>query len=204
MITTEKIKIFDRYDGNIDGFARSGREHEKKLLDDDEWSVIDNLHQDIELINKRLAAQTYVAQTLIKLKENCDLDSFAILTSKIESYKDFQKVSEILKHIESYTNADSETGFSSFESTKQFLDDLNQDIINIENCDFSTLGKVNIEFLPTSTYQEISISNGWSETYIKLSKDFDELFKKLIERKTEQNNTLPKVGRKWLQKFFGS
>lgn len=58
MITTEKIKIFNSYGGDSEGLARVGRDSEKKLFDHNDWSVIGNFYQDIELINKRLSAQT--------------------------------------------------------------------------------------------------------------------------------------------------
>jgi hypothetical protein len=63
---------------------------------------------------------------------------------------------------------------------------------------------VQTEFLPTSTYQEISISNGWGDNYIKLSSEFDKLYEKLIERKTAHNSSSPKAGCLWWQKLFGS
>ncbi|TCC86446.1 hypothetical protein EZ428_15190, partial [Pedobacter frigiditerrae] len=88
MITIDKIKIFDSYGGDIDGLARVGRESEKKLFDNNDWSLIDGLYQDIELINKRFAAQTYIDQTITKLKDNCDIESFDLFTSRIEYYKD--------------------------------------------------------------------------------------------------------------------
>jgi hypothetical protein len=204
MITTEKIKIFNSYGGDIDGLARNSRSNDHNLISDNEWSLIDNFFQDIELINNGLAAQTYIEQTLLRLKENCDSDSFQMLTDKIECYKDFQKVAEILTQIKSFVNTNSDTVWSRFDSTEQFLADLNKDIINIESCNFLTLDKVNTEFGPTSTYQEISISNGWGDNYIKLSDKFDKLYIKLTERKTAHNSTLPKAGRSWLQKLFGS
>src|SRR4051812_18575549 len=104
MITTEKIKIFNSYGGDIDGLTRNSRSNDHNLISDNEWSLIDNFFQDIELINKGLAAQTYIEQTLLKLKENCDSDSFETLTNKIECYKDFQKVAEILNQIKSLVN----------------------------------------------------------------------------------------------------
>jgi hypothetical protein len=181
MITIEKIKIFNSYSGDIDGFARVGCDNEKKLFDNSDWSLIENLIQDIELINKKIVAQTYINQTLLKLKVNCDRESFELLTNKIEYFKDFQKVAEILKQIKSHTNLDSDTVWTRFDSTELFLADLNQDITNIENCCLTALDKVQMEFLPTSTYQEISISNGWGYNYIELSNDFDKLYIKLTE-----------------------
>lgn len=204
MITVEKIKIFNSYGGDIDGLARNSRTNDHNLITDNEWALIDNFFQDIELINKRLAAQTYIDQTFTKLKDKCDRDSYELFVSKIECYKDFQKVADILKQIKIFVKADTDIVWSRFDSLENFLADLNQDISNIENCNFVTLDKVQTEFLPTSTYQEISISNGWGDDYIKLSNDFDKLYNKLTERKTAHNSTLPKAGRTWIQKLFGN
>ena len=38
MITIEKNKIFDNDGGDIDGLARVGRDYEKKLFDNNDWS----------------------------------------------------------------------------------------------------------------------------------------------------------------------
>lgn len=204
MITVEKIKIFNRYGGDIDGLARNSRSNDHNLITDNEWTLIDNFFQDIELINKRLAAQTYVEGTFVKLRDKCDRDSYELFVSKIEFYKDFQNVVDILRQIKKNIKADTDIVWARFDSLENCLADLNQDISNIKNCNFVTLDKVQSEFLPTSTYQEISITNGWGNDYIKLSNDFDKLYNKLTERKTAHNNTLPKAGRSWLQKFFGN
>lgn len=204
MITIEKIKIFDRYVGDIDSFARSGRDHEKKLLNNNEWFLIDNFYQDIELISKKLADQGYTEQTIVKIKDNCDRESFDLFANRIESYKDFQTVAEILNQIKVFISKDPDTVYAGFDYADKFLEELNQDIKKIENCDYQTLEKVHVEFLPTCTYQELSLSNGWSDKYIVLSTDFDQIYERMIERKTAHNSTLPKVGRKWWQELFSS
>jgi hypothetical protein len=204
MITTEKVKIFNSYGGDIDGLARVGREYDKNLFDNDDWPLIDNLFQDIELINKGLAAQTYIDKTIAKLKENCDNDSYELFVSKIECYKAFQKVADILKQIKAFISQDTDTVWAGFDNADKFLEELNQDIEKIENCNFETLEKVHIEFLPTCTYQELSMSNGWSDKYLELSTEFDRIYEWMTERKTAHNSTLPKAGRSWWQKLFGS
>ena len=202
MITTEKLRIFNKYGRDIDELARVGADYEKQLFDNNDWSIIYGLQQDIALINNGLAAQTFIDQTFIKLRENCDKDGFEILTNNIIYYKDFQKIAEILKHIKLLTNLDSDTVWSRFDSTEQFLADLNQDVKNIENCCFSTLDKVQSEFLPTSTYQEISISNGWGEKYIRLSNDFDKIELRLIKIKTAHNMQYSQKGFQWYAKLI--
>ena len=56
---------------------------------------------------------------------------------------------------------------------------LKQDIEKIEYCDFNTLEKINTEFGPTSTYQEISISAGWGQEFLIIAEEFDHLFLRL-------------------------
>ncbi len=203
MITIEKVKIFDSYGGDFDGLARVGREYEKKMFDNNDWSLIDNFYQDSELINKGLAAQTYIEQTFAKLKENCDQESFDWFVNRIGLYKDFQKVAEILKQIKTFITKDTDTVWAGFDNADKFLEELNQDIQKIKNCDFQTLEKVHVEFLPTCTYQELSMSNGWGDKYIQLSTDFDKTYERMTERKTSHNGTLPKARRSWWQKLFG-
>ncbi len=75
-MTTEKLKKYYSYGVNIDRLARVERNHEKKLFDNYDWSIISSIFQDIELIKKGLAAQTDIDQTIDKLKLKCDNDSF--------------------------------------------------------------------------------------------------------------------------------
>jgi hypothetical protein len=205
MITLEKLRIFDKYDGDVDQLARIGRNYEKSQFDKNDWSIIDNICQNIELINKGLVAQNYLEKTLKSIKENCDQTSFDILTSKINFYNDFQRVSEILKQIKELIKSDSDTVWGGYENAGEFLAELNKDIEQIEVCDFNTLNKVQSEFLPASTYQEISVSNDWSDNFLFLAEDFDKLYKRIKEVKTAHNNsTLPKAGRNWWKRLFGS
>ncbi|WP_165501728.1 hypothetical protein, partial [Pedobacter frigiditerrae] len=149
------------------------------------------------------AAQTYIDQTITKLKDNCDIESFDLFTSRIEYYKDFQKVAGILKQIKAFISKDTDTVWAGFDNADKFLDELNQDIEKIENYNFQTLEKVHVEFLPTCTYQELSMSNGWSDKYLELSTEFDKIYELMTERKTAHNSTLPKTGQLWLKKLFG-
>jgi hypothetical protein len=183
MITTEKLKIYDSYGGDCDGLTRVGRDHEKKLFDNDDWSIISSLYQDIELIKKGLAAQTYIDKTIDKLKLHCDKDSFAKLSSDLPLYNDFQKLVDLLVQIKLRTHSDTDVVWAGFDNVNDFLADLNHDINRLGYCDFATLEKVNYCFFPTGKYQEISISNGWGDDFIKLADNFDKLYNGLTEKK---------------------
>ncbi len=179
MITTEKLKVFNSYGGDIDGLARVGRDHEKALFDNDDWYIISSFYQDIELIKNRLAAQTYIDQTIDKLKLNCDKDSFEKLTNDLPLYNDFQKVVDLLEKIKLRIHPDTDVVWANFDSVDVFLADLNHDIDRLSYCDFATLRKVNYSFGPTGKYQEIATSNSWGDDFIKLADNFDRLHKGL-------------------------
>ena len=69
---------------------------------------------------------------------------------------------------------------------------MNLDIENIENCNFESLNNVNAGFLPTSTYQELSLSNGWSSQYFVIAEDFDKVYEKICTRREKFNISDPK------------
>lgn len=72
MITEDKIKIFKRYDGDIDSWARSGSKREKFIMTDNDWYIIDALIQDLLLVKKGLTSLEFTNTLNSKLKENCD------------------------------------------------------------------------------------------------------------------------------------
>ena len=94
-------------------------------------------------------------------------------------YKEYQEIVKILEEIKSYINEDTDTTWAGFKDAKDFLIELNKDINLLKLCDYETLEKVNIEFLATSTYQELSLSNGWSDEYLILASKFDDLYLKI-------------------------
>ncbi len=72
MITQDKIKIYKKYSGDIDSWARSGSKKEKLVMNDDDWYVIDGLIQDFSLVKKGLTSLTFGNDLNNKLKEKCD------------------------------------------------------------------------------------------------------------------------------------
>jgi hypothetical protein len=72
MITQDKIKIYTKYGGDIDNWARSGSKKEKLVMNDNDWYLIDSLIQDLTLIKNGLAALSFHSDVNYKLKENCD------------------------------------------------------------------------------------------------------------------------------------
>jgi hypothetical protein len=194
-INIEHLKFYQKYNGDIDGFLRQNQKTALEVYENDIdniWSEITNKLQDIKLINERLCSEEYSLNSLIDLKQKCDEETYLVFISKIDNFKNFKKISEILKKIRDKINPKTDTVWAGFDNPKILKEELNQDIEKIEQCDYETLEKVNIQFMPTSTYQELSLSNGWSEEYIKISNEFDDVYRKTIK---ENKNTETK--KKW-------
>lgn len=190
VINIEKLKIYNSYGGDIDGICRNNRPIEKAVFGnslDNTWNLITNKLQDIELISKRLVSYEYKKTVLTELEEITDKETFKLFTDKIPFYSDFQKVRQILETIKNWTTDETDTVWAGYDNGKEFLIDLNTDIEKMSFCDFETLDKINMEFAPTSTYQEISLSNGWSEDFLKLAEQFDILYN-VIKKQTVKEN----------------
>lgn len=182
LVNIKKLKIYNSYGGDIEGIRRSHLQNEKAFFGDRldaTWALITTKLQDIELISKGLASYEYTGSTLMELYEVTDAESFKLFTDKIPFYSDFQKVRQILETIKAWTTDETNTLWAGYDCGKEFLIDLNADIEKIRFCDFETLERLKMEFAPTSTYQEVSLSNDWADEYLKLAEQFDSLYMRI-------------------------
>lgn len=190
-INIEQLKIYSSYGGDIDGICRNNQQTEKAVFGDNldkTWSLISTKLQDIDLISKRLTSYDFAKKTLTELNEKTDAETFKLFTDKIPFYTDFQQIRQILETIKGWTIDETDTVWAGYDNGKEFLIDLTADIEKIKFCNFETLDKLNMEFAPTSTYQEISLSNGWAKEYVKLAEHFDKLYAKIKNQKITDNN----------------
>lgn len=86
MITIEKLKIYRHYKGDGDSFARSGRNSEKELINDNDWSIITSSEQNIELIAKGLSSSEFRNTAIQIIKNNFDPKAFAEITKPILTF----------------------------------------------------------------------------------------------------------------------
>ena len=71
MLTNEKVDVYVRYHGDVDGWAHSGTISEKKILSN-EWSLIDCYLQDIYLENHGLLSDSYLKKHEASMLANCE------------------------------------------------------------------------------------------------------------------------------------
>jgi len=70
MIDVHKLKIYKKYDGDIDMWAMQKGEQNK--MSDSDWGLIDNFLQDLVIIKSGHASTDFAAKFHERLKENFD------------------------------------------------------------------------------------------------------------------------------------
>lgn len=85
----------------------------------------------------------------------------------------------ILEEIRSYSTDDSDMMYTYFETPKELREEIDQCISGIKAKDKKVWEPLNLSFLPTGTFQEHSMQNGWSERYHKLAERFDFIYENL-------------------------
>ena len=74
MITEKKINLYNKYGGDIDGWARNNSKKELSIMSDDDWFLIDGFIQDLTLVKNGLASLEFSNSLNNRLKENCDTE----------------------------------------------------------------------------------------------------------------------------------
>lgn len=111
----------------------------------------------------------------------------------MENYNEFQNIADILIEMKSFLNEDSNMVWSGFENAIDFMNELDKDINLIRKGDIETLKRIYINFAPTSTYQEISLSNGWGKEYLRLSSIFDKNYEIIVSKKSKSTSILVRI-----------
>lgn len=85
-----------------------------------------------------------------------------------------KEVIEVLEKVkEIIINYEMDLSYSDYESEKQLISDIDVYIAKLKSNDFSCNNKISFLFAPTGDLQEIAISSGWSDEYMKLAEVID-------------------------------
>ena len=63
MLTLEKVRTFERFNGDIDGHARTRDGGDISGITDDDWSVIEELCQSLYLVTSGKASAAFTKET---------------------------------------------------------------------------------------------------------------------------------------------
>lgn len=72
MITSEKLEIYKRFNGDSDSWARVASNHNDMVMNSSDWSLIEKLIQETSLVKKGLVVESYILHIEEKLKQSCD------------------------------------------------------------------------------------------------------------------------------------
>jgi hypothetical protein len=62
VITQDKLRIYGKFGGDIDGFARGSKISERESIADHDWRLIDEILQSLLIVQSGLASADFEAQ----------------------------------------------------------------------------------------------------------------------------------------------
>ena len=90
------------------------------------------------------------------------------------------KILEIVKKLILEPRTD--ISWSTFDSKDELIFEIDTHIQKLKLEDFSKVKDLILLFAPTSDFQEISLSSGWSNHYLNISERFDIAIRNLCEK----------------------
>lgn len=91
------------------------------------------------------------------------------------------KIKEVIKVLEqvreTIVDYEVDLSYSTYESKKQLISDLDLYISKLKANDLSCKKEILLLFAPTGDLQEIAIDSGWSDEYIELAQIIDRYVK---------------------------
>ena len=69
--------------------------------------------------------------------------------------------------------------WTGYNTAKELRDEIDLYVNQIKRGDLKGLEELSKYFLPTATFQEHSVSNGWPDEYLRLAEDFDKIYNSL-------------------------
>ena len=62
MITRENLRIYEKFGGDIDGFARGSKPSERESITDQDWHLIEEIRQSLSIVQSGLATADFEAR----------------------------------------------------------------------------------------------------------------------------------------------
>lgn len=88
-----------------------------------------------------------------------------------------KELTEILLTIREKVTDESDLTWTRFDIPYELRNEIDRLILRLQANDESVVKEIHFHFLPTSTFQEHAIQNGWSDEYTKLADQFDTIYK---------------------------
>ena len=89
---------------------------------------------------------------------------------------DVDHIINIIKIVRGKISGDTDVVWAGYNGVTQLQTDIDKDLEKLLNGDLNILDAFKQRFMPTATFQEISLSNGWEDEFIELADNFDKLY----------------------------
>ena len=93
-----------------------------------------------------------------------------------------EELISILEKTKLKISDDSDMVWTGYNGAKELRAEIDLYINQIKGGDLNGLEELSKYFLPTSTFQEHSISNGWADEYLRLAEGFDKIYYSLKDK----------------------
>ncbi len=88
-------------------------------------------------------------------------------------------VIEILNNIKVRVDPDTDIVWTRFDSVEELIVLINSYIVRVTSGDTDVYKELKSEFLPTASFQDLSISNGWGEEFLDMAEQYDEIYRRV-------------------------
>lgn len=92
---------------------------------------------------------------------------------------DIDRVVAIVRTVRMKVIDGSDVLWAGYDSPEQLRAELDDELALLLTGDQAALEKIGTRFLPTCSFQELSLSNGWADEYLELASEFDRLYARI-------------------------
>ncbi|MBE9584992.1 hypothetical protein IM792_11080 [Mucilaginibacter sp. JRF] len=103
---------------------------------------------------------------------------------KQNAINDFYAIASLLEKVLSKIDDQTDIIYTHFEEADDLIKHITKLIGKLKAFDYDPLDTVNIDFAPTGLYQELSMQNNWSDEYLRMAREFDKIYDRLIKKKS--------------------
>lgn len=93
--------------------------------------------------------------------------------------KDLSSIIDLVKIIRRKITDETDVVWTRYPSVNELQTDIDQNLRALELGDLQALESIQQLFLPTATFQELSLSNGWADEFLLLAARFDQAYEKV-------------------------
>ena len=108
--------------------------------------------------------------------------------------KEFEQIIEIIKTVRQKITDNTDVIWAGYDSATELQEEIDRDLEELVNGNLEKLDSFKTHFLPTATFQEVSLSNGWGDELLLLAEEYDKLYEKLKKKSQHTTMAIPNKG----------